>query len=105
MTAHVLPRKSLPRRDDRRVHCRHSDPADDDHGRLQAAFAFHAKSQVNHATAAAARAGSFSNASMNSMTAAFARGMVGYYGGGTSLWELTQAQDAPCRSCCRQRAN
>ncbi|HKO68790.1 MAG TPA: TadE family protein, partial [Burkholderiaceae bacterium] len=59
---------------------------------LQAAFAFHAKSQVNHATAAAARAGSFSNASMNSMTAAFVRGMVGYYGGGTSLLELTQAQ-------------
>ncbi len=59
---------------------------------LQAAFAFHAKSQLNHATAAAARAGSFSNASMNSMTAAFARGMVGYYGGGTSLGQLTQAQ-------------
>ena len=59
---------------------------------LQAAFAFHAKSQVNHATAAAARAGSFSNASMSAMAAAFARGMVGYYGGGTSLWELTQAQ-------------
>ena len=59
---------------------------------LQAAFAFHAKSQVNHATAAAARAGSFSNASTNAMAAAFARGMVGYYGGGTSLWELTQAQ-------------
>ena len=49
---------------------------------LQAAFAFHAKSQVNHATAAAARAGSFENASMNSMTQAFTRGMVGYYGGG-----------------------
>ena len=29
---------------------------------------------------------------MNSMTAAFARGMVGYYGGGTSLGQLTQAQ-------------
>lgn len=60
---------------------------------LQAAFAFHAKSQINHATAAAACAGSFSNAAMNSMTAAFARGMVGYYdGGGTSLWELKQTQ-------------
>lgn len=59
---------------------------------LQAAFAFHAKSQVNHATAAAARAGSFSNAAMDSMTAAFTRGMVGYYGGGTSLWELTLTQ-------------
>jgi hypothetical protein len=59
---------------------------------LQAAFAFHAKSQVNHATAAAARAGSFSNASVNAMAAAFTRGMVGYYGGGTSLWELTQTQ-------------
>jgi Flp pilus assembly protein TadG len=59
---------------------------------LQAAFAFHAKSQVNHATAAAARAGSFSNASVNAMAAAFTRGMVGYYGGGTSLPELAQAQ-------------
>ncbi len=29
---------------------------------------------------------------MNSMTTAFTRGMVGYYGGGTSLAELTQAQ-------------
>ena len=59
---------------------------------LQAAFAFHAKSQVNHATAAAARAGSFNNASMSSMSLAFVRGMVGYYGGGTSLSELTQTQ-------------
>ena len=73
---------------------------------LQAAFAFHAKSQVNHATAAAARAGSFSNASMNSMTAAFARGMVGYYGGGTSL-AAADAGAGPGRRRSRrsQRAN
>jgi hypothetical protein len=58
---------------------------------LQAAFAFHAKSQINYATLEAARAGAVNNASVASMALAFNKSMVGYYGGGTSQGELTRS--------------
>jgi hypothetical protein len=58
---------------------------------LQAAFVFHAKSQLNYATVEAARAGSVSNASLAAMSGAFARAMTGYYGGGQTQGELARS--------------
>lgn len=58
---------------------------------LQAAFAFHAKSQLNYATLEAARAGAVNNASLASMALAFNKAMVGYYGGGTAQADLVRS--------------
>jgi hypothetical protein len=57
-------------------------------GIWQAALAYQAKSSVNYAAFEAARSGSVNNASLSSIQAAFNKGMVGYYGGGSTLAEL-----------------
>jgi TadE-like protein len=56
----------------------------------QTALVFHAKSNLNYATFEAARAGSMSNANVESIRAAFRKGMIGYYGGGSSTVELAK---------------
>ena len=60
-------------------------------GIVQAGMVFHAKSNLNYATFEAARAGTVSHATQASMTEAFTRAMVGYYGGGRTLTELAVA--------------
>ncbi len=55
---------------------------------LQAGFVYYAKSNLNYATFEAARAGSVHNASVASITLAFQRGLLPYYGGGTTQGEL-----------------
>lgn len=57
-------------------------------GMWQAALGYQAKSSVNYATFEAARAGAVNNASLTSITAAFQKAMLSYYGGGTSASEL-----------------
>ena len=54
----------------------------------QAALVYYAKSSVNYATYEAARAGSINGASMTSITVAFQKAMLPYYGGGTTASEL-----------------
>ena len=56
---------------------------------LQAAMVFYARSNVNYATYEAARAATVSNASATSITAAFQKALVPYYGGGRTEAELT----------------
>jgi hypothetical protein len=55
---------------------------------MQAALVFYAKSSVNYATFEAARAGTTHGASVASINAAFQKGMLPYYGGGTTPTEL-----------------
>lgn len=57
-------------------------------GMWQAALGYQAKSSVNYATFEAARAGAVNNASVGSITLAFQKAMLSYYGGGTSAAEL-----------------
>ncbi len=58
---------------------------------MQAGMAFHAKSSLNYATFEAARAGSVNHAQMGAITAGLQRGLVPYYGGGTTATELAQS--------------
>lgn len=55
---------------------------------MQTALVFHAKSNLNYATFEAARAGAVHHARPAAMKAAFARAMIGYYGGGRHTGEL-----------------
>jgi hypothetical protein len=55
---------------------------------VQAAMVFYAKSSVNYATFEAARAGTVNGASVLSINAAFQKGMLPYYGGGTTPAQL-----------------
>lgn len=55
---------------------------------LQTGLVFHAKNSLNYATFEAARAGTLRHARPAAIHAAFARGMVPYYGGGRSTTEL-----------------
>lgn len=55
---------------------------------MQAAMVFYAKSNVNYASFEAARAGSVNNASAASITSAFQKGLLPYYGGGATVGEL-----------------
>ena len=55
---------------------------------MQAAMVFYAKSNVNYASFEAARAGSVNNASAASITLAFQKGLLPYYGGGSTVGEL-----------------
>ena len=55
---------------------------------MQAAMVFYAKSNVNYASFEAARAGSVNNASAASITSAFQKGLLPYYGGGSTVGEL-----------------
>jgi uncharacterized membrane protein (UPF0127 family) len=55
---------------------------------LQTGFAYYAKSNLNYATFEAARAGSVNNASVSSITLAFQKALLPYYGGGTTEQEL-----------------
>ena len=59
-------------------------------GIVQAALAFHAKSNLNYAVFEAARSGGVEHARPSAMFAAFERALVPYYGGGTSSAELAQ---------------
>lgn len=56
---------------------------------MQAASVFYAKSNLNYASLEAARAGSVNNASAASIQLAFQKALVPYYGGGTTVGELT----------------
>jgi len=60
-------------------------------GMWQAALGYQAKSSVNYATFEAARAGAVSNASVTSITNAFNKAMISYYGGGNSVAELADS--------------
>lgn len=62
-------------------------------GMWQAALGYQAKSSVNYATFEAARAGAVNNASLTSITTAFQKAMLSYYGGGTSTSELLDTLD------------
>jgi TadE-like protein len=57
----------------------------------QAAMVFRAKSAVNYAVFEAARAGAVQNAKVDAITAAFAKGMIPYYGGGRDAGQLAVA--------------
>lgn len=57
-------------------------------GILQYAMIFFAKSQVNHATFMAARAGSMAHADLATIKAEYAKALVPMYGGGTSATEI-----------------
>ena len=57
---------------------------------MQTAFVFYAKSNINYAAYEAARAGSMDHASVASITTAFTKGMVPYYGGGKTTSELAK---------------
>lgn len=59
-------------------------------GVVQAALAFHAKSNLNYAAFEAARSGSVDHAKPTAMFAAFERALVPYYGGGVNSAELAQ---------------
>ncbi|RZL40544.1 MAG: pilus assembly protein, partial [Rubrivivax sp.] len=61
-------------------------------GMWQAALGYQAKSSVNYATFEAARAGAVNNASVGSIREAFVKGMLSYYGGGTTIAELAEAK-------------
>ncbi|HEY9105274.1 MAG TPA: TadE/TadG family type IV pilus assembly protein [Roseateles sp.] len=60
-------------------------------GMWQAALGYQAKSSVNYATFEAARAGAVNNASVTSITNAFNKAMISYYGGGNSVAELADS--------------
>ena len=60
-------------------------------GIVQAGMVFHAKSNLNYASFEAARAGSVGHATQASITEAFTRAMVGYYGGGRNAKELAES--------------
>lgn len=55
---------------------------------IQIALVFYAKSNINYAAYEAARAGSVDHASVSSITTAFTKGLVPYYGGGRTETEL-----------------
>lgn len=57
-------------------------------GTIQGGLLFHAKSNLNYAVYEAARAASVDHASIQSITEAFQRALVPYYGGGRSAAEL-----------------
>lgn len=57
---------------------------------IQAALAFHAKSNLNYAAFEAARAGSLEHMQPEAMFNAVARALVPYFGGGSSTLQLTQ---------------
>jgi hypothetical protein len=57
---------------------------------IQAALAFHAKSNLNYAVFQAARAGSLEHAAPDVMFTALARALVPYFGGGSNTAQLAQ---------------
>ena len=57
-------------------------------GILQYSLMFFAKSQINHATFMAARAGSVTHANIDSITAAYKKALIPLYGGGQNTAEL-----------------
>lgn len=57
----------------------------------QAAMVFRAKSAVNYAVFEAARAGAIDHARLSAITTAFTKGMIPYYGGGTTPAELARS--------------
>lgn len=59
-------------------------------GVVQVGLNHHAKSNLNYAAMEAARAGSVSHAKVDAMRLAFAKGMVGYFGGGTDALGLAR---------------
>lgn len=58
---------------------------------MQAGMLFHAKSSLNYATFEAARAGSVNHAQRDAIWSGLRRGLVAYYGGGTTASELAQS--------------
>ncbi|MEO1767789.1 TadE/TadG family type IV pilus assembly protein [Thiobacter aerophilum] len=58
---------------------------------LQAGLVYHAKSNLNYATFEAARAGAVDHARMEALFTGLRRGLVAYYGGGTTPTELAQS--------------
>jgi len=59
-------------------------------GIVQIGLNYHAKNNLNLAAFEAARAGSISNAKVSDMKTAFAKAMVGYFGGGNDAAELAK---------------
>lgn len=60
---------------------------------MQTALMFHAKSNLNYATFEAARAGAIQHARPAAIQVAFARAMIGYYGGGRDTGELAASHE------------
>ena len=56
---------------------------------VQAGMVFHARSNINYATYEAARAATVNNASVASITVAFQKALLPYYGGGRTYDELS----------------
>ncbi len=63
-------------------------------GIAQAALGLHAKSSLNYAVFSAARAGTLNHARIASVYSALEQAMNPYYGGGTTLGELSQSSAA-----------
>lgn len=60
-------------------------------GAMQTGMVFYAKSNLNYAAYEAARAGSVGHADVNTIRTAFTNAMAGYYGGGRTEEELSEA--------------